>query len=112
MSESHEFGRHRGLGLIEGEVKRMVESLGGGRKLKVPHIGWNRIDAPARPSGGGEDPRWNDSLLEGVPEGAWMYFVHSFYPQPVDARVILSTTRYGSVDFCSSLRDRNVMAFQ
>lgn len=111
MSESHEFGRHRGLGIIEGEVTRLVESFDGGRKLKVPHIGWNRIYAPARPSEGGH-PRWNDSLLEGVPEGAYMYFVHSFYPQPVDARVILSTTRYGSTEFCSSFRRDHVFAFQ
>jgi len=112
MSESHEFGLHRGLGIIEGEVTRLVESLDGGRQLKVPHIGWNRIYAPARPSEEGKGPRWNDSLLDGAPEGECMYFVHSFYPQPVDARVILSTTRYGPIEFCSSLRYRNVSAFQ
>lgn len=112
MSESHEFGRHRGLGIIEGEVTRLVESLDGGRPLKVPHIGWNRIYAPTRPSEEGGDPRWNDSLLEGSSEGEFMYFVHSFYPQPVDARVILSTTRYGPMEFCSSLRRHNVFACQ
>ena len=41
-----------------------------------------------------------------------MYFVHSFHVQPTDPSVVLSTTRYGHIEFCSSLRRGNVLAFQ
>jgi glutamine amidotransferase len=41
-----------------------------------------------------------------------MYFVHSYYVKPADPSVVLSITRYGHIEFCSSLRKGNVMAFQ
>jgi glutamine amidotransferase len=98
MSESHEFGRHKGLNLIEGEVVRLT-----GRK--VPQVGWNRIWPTAHAS-------WEGTWLAGVPEGAFLYFVHSFYVRPVHAQCVLSTTRYGTVEFASSVRWRNVFACQ
>ena len=42
MTESHEFGRHRGLGLIDGDVVRFAETDNAGRPVKVPHVGWDR----------------------------------------------------------------------
>jgi glutamine amidotransferase len=51
-------------------------------------------------------------MLEGVADGEFMYFVHSFYVQPADPAVVLATTRYGHIEFCSSVRRGNVMAFQ
>ena len=98
MSESLEFGRHRGLGFIEGDVVRLTGP-------KVPQVGWNRIWPVDRGS-------WDGTLLEGLPEGAYFYFVHSFYVRPMEAALTLSTTRYGSVEFCSSLRRGNVFACQ
>jgi len=98
MSESLEFGRHRGLGFIEGDVVRLTGP-------KVPQVGWNRIWLVDRGS-------WDGTLLEGLPEGAYFYFVHSFYVRPMEAALTLSTTRYGSVEFCSSLRRGNVFACQ
>jgi glutamine amidotransferase len=103
MSESHEFGRHRGLGLIEGEVVRLDHGQLGGRRLKVPHVGWNRL-APAAP--------WQGTLLRGLPAGEFMYFVHSFYARPAQAEVALATTTYGPVDFCSCLGRGNIFACQ
>lgn len=99
MSESQEFGRHRGLGIVEGEVVRFDCGL------KVPQVGWNRIhrDGPGS---------WDGSWLEGLQDGEHMYFVHSFYVKPADPRVARSRTRYGSVDFCSSLQQGNVLACQ
>lgn len=99
MSESHEFGRHRGLGIVEGEVVRFDCGL------KVPQVGWNRIHRNG-------DGSWDGSWLDGIQDGEHMYFVHSFYVKPADPRVTLSRTRYGSIDFCSSLRQGNVLACQ
>lgn len=105
MERSHEFGLHDGLKIIEGEVVRLPESHQGGRRMKVPQVGWNRISKPSRAS-------WEASWLRGVAEGEFMYFVHSFYVSPADQGIVLSTTRYGSVEFCSSLQRGNVFACQ
>ncbi len=107
MTHSYEFGRHQGLGILEGEVVRLTpgEPAGVARRLKVPQIGWNRI----RMTDGGT---WDGSLLDGLQDGEWMYFVHSFYVRPADPSVGLSVTRYGAVEFCSSLRRGNLFACQ
>lgn len=105
MTESAEFGRHTGLGLIEGDVVRFESPRRGAQLLKVPEVGWNRIVRP-------RDGSWGGSGLEGVPEGAFMYFVHSFYARPVDPGVVLAVSRYGHTEFCSSLRKDNLFACQ
>lgn len=110
MSESCEFGVYKGLGIIEGSVVRFENPQEGDRLLKVPQVQWNRIfhSNDGRPEG---DP-WRDTPLAGLPEGQFMYFVHSFYVRPIDPSVILSVSRYGHVEFCSTLRRRNVFACQ
>ncbi|MBI3011685.1 MAG: imidazole glycerol phosphate synthase subunit HisH [Candidatus Omnitrophica bacterium] len=106
MSESHEFGRHRGLNIIEGEVVRLpVSAEEPPRRVKVPEVGWNPV-WPVR------EDAWVGSLLEGIPAGACMYFVHSYYVRPVDATLILSTTTYGPITYCSSLQFGNVFGCQ
>src|SRR5207253_10808146 len=45
-------------------------------------------------------------------DGGYMYFVHSYYCKPENAGVVLSTTRYGETEFCSSLQSRNIFACQ
>ena len=105
MTESEEFGRHAGLCIIPGGVTRLAESDGTGARVKVPQVGWNRIQRPGGVS-------WEHSVLEGIPEEAFMYFVHSFYVAPEDPGIVLSTTRYGSTAFCSSLRRGNLFACQ
>lgn len=112
MTESHEFGRHRGLGIIEGEVVRLRDSAEGDRRLKVPHVGWNRIYQKNQTTSPAGYIVWKGSVLEGLLDGDFMYFVHSFYPTPVDHSLILSTTRYGPIEFCSSIRSGSVFACQ
>jgi glutamine amidotransferase len=109
MTESFEFGRHRGLDIFPGQVVRFADPRGPQGNLKVPQVGWNRIHRPAK--AGHSDP-WAGSPLEGIADGESMYFVHSFYVQPADPSVILSTTRYGHIDFCSGLRRNNIISFQ
>jgi glutamine amidotransferase len=106
MTESYEFGHHRGLGIIEGQVVRFDAPKEKDRMLKVPQIGWNRIFQLANGS------RWDGTLLDGIDEGEYMYFVHSYIVQPQESNVILSTSRYGHIEFCSSIQHHNVFACQ
>lgn len=106
LSESEEFGAHRGLGLIEGVVSHLDGLAPDGRPLKVPHIGWSRVQPP------GDDVTWTGTPLESVTPGTFMYFVHSFVARPVDDGVVMSTTQFGARSFCSSLRQGNVFACQ
>lgn len=106
MSESFEFGRHRGLDLIKGSVVRFDNRGDDDCDFKVPQVGWNRIF---------EDQNghsWSGTLLDGLRDGEFVYFVHSFYVKPDDPNVILSLSRYGNTEFCSSLRYRNTYGFQ
>jgi len=99
FTESEEFGRHRGLGVIPGKVVRF-SSNGSPVHLKVPHMGWNSIAIGKRPP-----------VLEGVPDGAFMYFVHSYYVVPDDRAVACTMTDYGT-PFVSSIARDNIFACQ
>jgi len=77
FEESEEHGRHAGLGLLPGRVRRLEG------ELPVPHMGWNRLRA-CRPH----------PILEGVPDGSHVYFVHS-YSCDAPADVVIATTDYG-----------------
>lgn len=114
MSESYEFGCHQGLRLIEGDVVRLEESGQSGRRLKVPQVGWNRVWVTRRHGAlaTSDEPCLAASLFEHVPDGAFMYFVHSFFCRPVDANCVVTTSRYGAIDFCSTVRRGNVIGFQ
>jgi imidazole glycerol-phosphate synthase subunit HisH len=95
FSTSEEFGRHAGLGLIPGRVRRFD-----GPALRVPHVGWNQVE-DLRP----------DPLLENIPGGTYFYFVHSYYVEPECEEDALSWTVYGR-RFCSIARRGNVWGAQ
>lgn len=104
FEKSYEFGEHLGLGFIEGEILKFpseVEKV----KLRVPHIGWNKINSFDRNN-------WNHSPLIELKEGAMMYFVHSYYAKPSNENVILSTSIYNKFEFCSSVQKGNIYGFQ
>jgi len=106
MTESYEYGCHKGLGIIEGPVVKFDAPKERERILKVPHIGWNRIFQPVN------GLWWHETLLDRIDEGEHMYFVHSYVIQPQDSNLILSTSRYGNIEFCSSIQHHNVFACQ
>ena len=105
LRESFEFGRHEGLGVVEGSVKPLRGAVDAGAAIKVPHIGWARIDPPA----GGT---WQDSPLADVQPGSYVYFVHSYFAELADATLARSWTWYGGVRFCSSMQIGSVFACQ
>ena len=70
----------------------------------MPQVGWNGICQASN--------RWDNTPLEGLYENEDMYFVHSFYVKPADPSIILSTSTYGHIEFCSSLYRENIFACQ
>ncbi len=98
---SYEYGEHRGLGVLPGKVVRFDASLTEqGRALRVPHIGWNHAWR-RRPC----------PMLDGVADGEYFYFDHSFHVVPDDETIITTTTDYG-LDFVSSVSRDNLFATQ
>jgi glutamine amidotransferase len=94
LLEASDEGVEESLGVLAGRTRR----LPGG--VKVPHMGWNQVEFH-RPH----------PVLEGVPNGSYFYFVHSYYADPEDRSVLAGTTTYG-VDFCSAVAWDNVVAVQ
>ncbi len=86
-----------GLSLFQGKVVRFVETTG----LKIPQIGWNQIEIvqPDCP------------IFRGIRNGSYFYFVHSFFPQPVDQSIVAARTDYGQT-FASAIWRDNVFATQ
>ena len=93
LDESEE-GGGRGLGLLEGCVNRLPETV------KVPHMGWNTIDV-----------KQQSQLFEGLPESPYFYFVHSFYSTPNAGSYIVATTTYGK-EFASVIGRGSVLGLQ
>ncbi len=112
FTESNEFGRTEGLNLISGSVRRF-ENTAENAMFKIPHIGWNQVYSPlAEDQGKVIAKHWDQSPLKGTDNGDYFYFVHSYYATPDDPSVVLAKTRYGSYDFTSAVRWKNVYAFQ
>jgi glutamine amidotransferase len=101
FSESEEFGLHPGLDVFKGRVVRFSSGPGPSESaLKIPHMGWNSIRITKRA------PHFS-----GVGDGAYFYFVHSYYVKPDDPGIVASTTEYGT-EFVSSVWKDNVFACQ
>ena len=94
FDESDEFGATSGLGLIAGRVRRFENDL------VVPHVGWNRI-YQKRPH----------VLFEGIADGSFCYFVHSFYCESADEGVIVGETDYGG-RYASVVAEKNICGVQ
>jgi len=96
FDESEDFGVHKGFGIIAGKVRGFDRDMG----LKIPHMGWNQVRF-ARQS----------PLLKGLPDGAYFYFVHSYYVDPIDPSDVLTETEYG-ITFTSAVSRDNIFAVQ
>ncbi len=91
---SEEMGEWPGLGLLPGRVRKFET------ELRVPQIGWNQLH-----------PRRQDSLLAGISDGAYAYFVHSYYCEAADPTDVLATTDYG-IEYASVVQRNNVWGIQ
>ncbi len=78
FTSSDEDGGQECLGIVPGVVRRLTG------ELKVPHMGWNNLHQ--------RRPHW---IFDGIPDDAYVYFVHSFYGEPEDPEVVIGDTEYG-----------------
>jgi glutamine amidotransferase len=84
------------LGLLPGRTRALPLAKG----LKIPHMGWNRVRFLI-----------GHQVFKGLPEGAEYYFVHSYYPAPAEATMVLGVTDHG-IEFPSAIGWRNLVATQ
>lgn len=94
FTTSTEGGSVKGLDFISGDVVKLPDNV------KTPQMGWNTIQFTK-----------SHPLLDGVKEGSYVYFVHSYYPKPTDSDVVVTTTEYG-VQFASMVAQKNLFATQ
>lgn len=85
-----------GLGILKGEILRIPEKEG----LKIPHMGWNSLHLEN-----------NGRLFRGIEEGAYVYFVHSYYLKAAEESIVKASTEY-SVYIHASVEKDNVFACQ
>lgn len=105
FSESSEFGKHKGLGLIEGQVVSLKSPAQVHRAdYKLPHIGWNEITPMAKNG-------WKNTWLKNLNNPA-VYYVHSYYPQVKNKKLVLATTDYGGQKFCAVVQQDNILGTQ
>lgn len=104
---SEEFGQHKGLGLIPGQVQALPSSDVTGRPLKVPHIGWSPLVMPEAAGAS-----WDGTPLAGLQPGTAAYFVHSFHGQPVDPAYRVANALYGGRLVTAAVRRDTVFGTQ
>lgn len=97
FDRSYEDGEYTGLGIVPGTVQKFQLPA----DLKIPHMGWNQLNR--------KQP--DNRLLQGIPDRAWFYFVHSYHVVPDDPSWIAATTEYGE-PFVSVISKDNVFATQ
>jgi glutamine amidotransferase len=93
FTKSYELGEFDGLNLVNGEVKIFPSTV------KVPHMGWNQIEIVHK-----------SSILNGVEEKSFVYFVHSYYVEPKN-NITLTQTDYG-FKFASIIQQKNIYGIQ
>ncbi len=98
FEKSYEYGEHKGLGLIKGEIRPIAEVIGEG--LKIPHIGWNALHF--------KQPK--SELFKYLKENDCVYFVHSYYGANCDESVT-ATAEYGA-ELTASVETGNVYGCQ
>jgi glutamine amidotransferase len=95
--DSEEFGRHQGLGWIDGSVVRLAPA---DKDLRIPHVGWNDLIRVA-----------DSDLFDGLPDDALFYYVHSFRLAPVQSEIVIGECDYGG-RFPAAIRRDNIWAVQ
>lgn len=96
LDESEEFGIHEGLKIMPGKVRAFDRNMG----LKIPHMGWNEVVF-----------RKQVPVFQGIENGSFFYFVHSYYVDPENGADIAAETEYGITFTCAVARE-NIFAVQ
>lgn len=96
---SYEFGKHKGLGLLKGEIIRFTGLDEFNNKLKVPHMGWNSLDI-----------KKDNTILKGIKNGSYVYFVHSYHLVS-DNDIVSAYASYGTT-YGASVEKGNIYGVQ
>jgi glutamine amidotransferase len=94
FTRSSEGSSVKGLDFISGDIVKLPDAV------KTPQMGWNTLNIEQ-----------SHPMLDGVKDGSYVYFVHSYYPKPIDSDVVVATTEYG-VRFASMVAKKNLLATQ
>lgn len=97
FDKSYEYGEHKGLGLIEGEVRPLDAEI---KDLKIPHIGWNSLEIKSG----------KNDILKYVNDGEYVYFVHSYYAK-CNRKNLVATCRYG-IEVTAAVSNGNIFGTQ
>ena len=103
FDSSIEFGDTLGLGIVPGRVLSLKNILTGNDKL--PHVCWSEIYSRQPLS-------WKETILNGITNMENMYFVHSYYAQPLNNQDVLSSSSFSGIDYCSTVKHKNVYGCQ
>jgi imidazole glycerol-phosphate synthase subunit HisH len=98
LFEGSEEGRESGLGIVAGMVRRFRSEPG----LTIPHMGWNRLELS----------QGNNFVWQDLPANPYVYFVHSYYVDPVDPQIRAATTTHGSQTVTAAIARDNLVAVQ
>jgi len=93
FEESEEALKIKGLSIFKGKVLKF-------KKVKIPQIGWNQIRIQKK-----------SKILKGIKDGNFVYFMHSFYVEPIDEKIIVAETNYEK-NFCSVIESKNIFGVQ
>ena len=98
LFDGSEEGKEPGLGIVAGTVRRFANEP----EIKIPHMGWNQL----------EITQLQSQLWQQLPFQPWVYFVHSYYVDPVDAQIRAATVTHGSQRVTAAIAQNNLMAVQ
>lgn len=98
FTESEEFGTRKGLNFIPGKIKKFPVQNEQGERVKVPQIGWNKLQHVAE---------LQSTPLRSLNSDSFMYFVHSYYVVPEHPENTLTTTNYEGLNYSSSVKGKN-----
>lgn len=98
LFDSSEEGSEPGLGIVPGMVRRFRHEP----DITIPHMGWNQLEV-TQP---------DCALWKALPENPWLYFVHSYYVDPVDPQIRAATITHGTQTVTAAIARDNLMAVQ
>lgn len=102
---SEEFGNHEGLGFIKGKIVKFPEYIAD-QKIRIPNIGWHKIYPP-------NGVVWEDTPLVDIDQHKdHLYYIHSYYAQPVNKDSILCLSNYNGLEYASGVNYQNIWGFQ
>ena len=104
LTESHEFGTHKGLDLIKGKVIKISNK--DKKEIKIPHVGWNDLYP------NNEEEIWTNKILKGFPSGKSFYFIHSYICKTKSSKATVAYCDYSGISIPAVISIDNIFGCQ